>query len=148
MESIQTPDRDYQRRLPCKNRSVTETIPTYGAVQIFGVEVDNESGFMRHVVDAPDQVDGKLVYFNCEAAIPPEAEGFIQTDFPALALLNVADYGAPGLDEQWGPNPGEYTLIKDPIKGVKGFFPKPWEADPPEGLPDDVFVVVQEVCRS
>jgi hypothetical protein len=142
--AVTTPDRDLQRRLPIRNRSSTNTIPPWGAIRVFDTEVDDESGVLRHVVDTPDADSDKMVFFNTEAAVPPEGDGFMQTDFPAVALYNTAN-GTPGLDERWGSKAGSHLLHKNKT----GFFTKPWEDDEqPDDLPDGTIVVVQEVCRS
>ena len=136
-----TPDTDSQRRLPAKNNSTSTKVPPYGCVTILNVFVDEVSGEPYVLVDQPSSDGDKLACFNTETEMDLEGFGFIQTDFPALALFDSAD-GDPDLDERWGSKSGSYKLSKDKA----GFFTKPWDDDV-EPAVEDTITVMQEICR-
>lgn len=141
LDASLTPDSDIQRRLPAKNNSSENKVPPHGCITIVGVFVDEVSGESYALVDRPTADNDKLAYFNTETEMEEEGFGFIQTDFPALALYDSAD-GTPGLDEKWGSEANSYKLKK----GKSGFFTKPWDSGVTPAV-DDTIVVVQEICR-
>lgn len=141
LEGSFTPDTDIQRRLPAKNNNSATAIPAYGCVVVIDVYVDPVSGEAYNLVDQPMRDSDKLAYFNSETAIDPDGYGFIQTDFPALALYDSAD-GTPGLDESWGSKAGSYKLAKNKA----GFKTKPWDSGVTPPLTDTI-TVMQEICR-
>jgi len=136
-----TPHTDFQRKIPCFNNSETVTLPAFGSCSAIDMDVDDTSGEGSLTVDVPANDNDKLAYFVTEAAIPPQSSGFVQVDFPALALYDDAD-GTPGLDEQWGTKAGEVKLRK----GKTGFLTRPWAAGVTPRISNSV-VVEREVCR-
>jgi hypothetical protein len=136
-----TPDSDSQRRLPAKNNSGSNKVPPFGCVVIVDVFVDDVSGESYVVVDQPAKDGDKLAVLNTETEMDAQGFGFIQVDYPALALFDSAD-GTPGLDESWGSKAGSYKLAKDKA----GFKTKPWGIGVTPTVTDTI-PVMQEICR-